>query len=73
MPKSTRVTVVDLPQDDSWFRDTGPVVSLGTLARDSCCKSFATLQLGGTAKGWAWPQSGERSLRLHHAVCGPAG
>jgi agmatine/peptidylarginine deiminase len=29
MPKSTRVTVVDLPQDDSWFRDTGPVVSWG--------------------------------------------
>lgn len=29
MPKSTRVTVADLPQDDSWFRDTGPVVSRG--------------------------------------------
>jgi agmatine/peptidylarginine deiminase len=32
MLPAERVTVVNLPQDDSWFRDTGPVVSPGTSA-----------------------------------------
>lgn len=72
MPKSTRVTVVDLPQDDSWFRDTGPVVSLGTSARESCCISSATLNLGGNCKpsGMATISS---ELAFHCPVCGSAG
>ena len=61
MPKSTRVTVVDLPQDDSWFRDTGPVVSTGTSARESYCKSSANLAVGSFGKHRAWSPSGQSS------------
>ena len=68
MPKSKRVTVVDLPQDDSWFRDTGPLVSLETPARESCCISPAILKLGGIAKRQTWSQSCESWLSIAQFV-----
>jgi agmatine/peptidylarginine deiminase len=28
LPESDNITIVALPQDDAWFRDTGPIVGL---------------------------------------------
>lgn len=50
------VAVAAIPQDDAWFRDTGPTVGGAGRVQLGACRVAARIpSLAGSGKGWATP------------------